>query len=46
MHYQKFGVIEAMATTVTLQFDDRSITYSKGRIVNIMVQVDKFIFPC
>ena len=31
--------------TVTLQLPDRSIVYLKGKIEDVLVKVDKFIFP-
>ncbi|XP_024990570.1 uncharacterized protein LOC112524855 [Cynara cardunculus var. scolymus] len=36
---------EARPTTVTLQLANKSIAYPKGKIVDVLVQVDKFIFP-
>ena len=42
--YKKLGIGEARPTTVTLQLADRSITYPEGKIENILIQVDKFIF--
>lgn len=36
---------EARPTTVTFQLADRSITYAEGKIEDVLVQVDKFIFP-
>ncbi|MCQ7416373.1 retropepsin-like domain-containing protein, partial [Salmonella enterica] len=42
--YKKLGIGEARPTTVTLQLADRSITYPEGKIEDILVQVDKFIF--
>ncbi|XP_022156989.1 uncharacterized protein LOC111023818 [Momordica charantia] len=43
--YQKLGIGEARPITVTLQLADRSITYLEGKIEDVLVQVDKFIFP-
>ncbi|XP_022951570.1 uncharacterized protein LOC111454344 [Cucurbita moschata] len=43
--YKKLGIGEARPTTVTLQLADRSITYPEGKIEDILIQVDKFIFP-
>ncbi|XP_022158977.1 uncharacterized protein LOC111025423 [Momordica charantia] len=43
--YNKLGIGEARPTTETLHFADRSITHPKGKIEDILVQVDKFIFP-
>ncbi|XP_038895928.1 uncharacterized protein LOC120084099 [Benincasa hispida] len=43
--FRKLGIGEARPTTVTLQLADRSITHSEGKIEDVRVQVDKFIFP-
>lgn len=43
--YKKLGVGEVRPTTVTLQLADRSNTYPGGKIKDVLVQVDKFIFP-
>jgi hypothetical protein len=43
--FNKLGVGEARPTTVTLQLADRSITYLEGKIEDILVKVDKLIFP-
>lgn len=32
-------------TTITLQLADRSIFYPQGKIEDVLVKVDKFIFP-
>ncbi|XP_024962657.1 uncharacterized protein LOC112502876 [Cynara cardunculus var. scolymus] len=39
------GLGEARPTTVTLQLANKSIAYPKGKIEDVLVQVDKFIFP-
>ncbi|XP_073294485.1 uncharacterized protein [Primulina huaijiensis] len=39
----KFG--EVKPTTITLQIADRSLTYARGIVEDILVKVDKFIFP-
>ena len=36
---------EAKSTTISLQLADRSIKYPRGIIKDILVKVDKFIFP-
>ena len=36
---------EAKPTTVSLQLPDRSIKYPRGIIEDVLVKVDKFIFP-
>ncbi|XP_022158733.1 uncharacterized protein LOC111025193 [Momordica charantia] len=43
--YKKLGMGEARPTTITLQLADRSITHPEGKIEDVLVQVDKFIFP-
>ena len=36
---------EITPTTLSLQMVDRSLTFSKGIIEDVLVKVDKFIFP-
>ena len=36
---------ECRPTTVTLQLADRCNAYSEGKIEDVLVKVDKFIFP-
>jgi len=43
--FNTLGIVEARPTTVTLQLVDKSITYPKGKIEDVLVQVDRFIFP-
>ncbi|KAH9672110.1 hypothetical protein KPL70_017603 [Citrus sinensis] len=43
--FKKLGLGERKATTVTLQLADRSIKYPRGIIEDVLVKVDKFIFP-
>ncbi|KAI3673298.1 hypothetical protein L6452_39415 [Arctium lappa] len=43
--FKKLGIGEVRPTTVTLQLADRSLAYPKGKIEDILVKVDKFIFP-
>ncbi|PIN02788.1 DNA-directed DNA polymerase [Handroanthus impetiginosus] len=43
--YRTLGLIEAKPTNITLQLANRSLTYPKGVIEDILVKVDKFIFP-
>ena len=43
--YNKLGLKEAKPTHVTLQLADRSFTYPKGIVEDVLVKVDKFIFP-
>ncbi|PIN14790.1 DNA-directed DNA polymerase [Handroanthus impetiginosus] len=42
--YRTLGLGEAKPTSITLQLADRSLTYPKGVIEDILVKVDKFIF--
>ena len=43
--YQRLGLTKTRHTNVTLQLADRSLTYSKGVVEDVLVKVDKFIFP-
>ncbi|XP_024980884.1 uncharacterized protein LOC112517738 [Cynara cardunculus var. scolymus] len=43
--FNTLGIGEARPTTVTLQLANRTIAYPKGMIEDVLVQVDKFIFP-
>ncbi|XP_062089086.1 uncharacterized protein LOC133795650 [Humulus lupulus] len=43
--FKKLGVGEVKLTTITLQLVDRSLTYPRGVIEDVLVKVDKFIFP-
>ncbi|KAI3701848.1 hypothetical protein L6452_27240 [Arctium lappa] len=43
--FKKLGIGEVRPTTVTLQLADKSLAYPKGKIEDILVKVDKFIFP-
>ncbi|XP_022860338.1 uncharacterized protein LOC111380906 [Olea europaea var. sylvestris] len=43
--FKKLGLGKVNPTTLTLQLADRSIIYPKGIIENVLVKVDKFIFP-
>ncbi|KAL4366223.1 hypothetical protein GQ457_05G020980 [Hibiscus cannabinus] len=43
--FQKLGIGEAKPTTVMLQLADHSYVQLEGKIEDILVQVDKFIFP-
>ncbi|XP_062105572.1 uncharacterized protein LOC133817167 [Humulus lupulus] len=42
--FKKLGVGEVKPTTITLQLADRSLTYPRGVIEDVLVKVDKFIF--
>ncbi|KAK9018939.1 hypothetical protein V6N11_033984 [Hibiscus sabdariffa] len=43
--FQKLNIGEAKPTTVMLQLADHSFVEPEGKIEDILVQVDKFIFP-
>ncbi|XP_038875097.1 uncharacterized protein LOC120067624 [Benincasa hispida] len=43
--FKKLNIGNARPTTITLQLADRSITHPEGKIEDVLVQVDKFIFP-
>ncbi|XP_073147962.1 uncharacterized protein [Henckelia pumila] len=43
--FRRLGLGEPKPTTVSLQLADRSITYPRGIIKDVLVKVDKFIFP-
>ncbi|KAM6594465.1 hypothetical protein CsatA_002168 [Cannabis sativa] len=43
--FRKLGIGEARPTTITLQLADRSMAHPEGKIEDVLVQVDKFIFP-
>ena len=42
--FKQLGVGECRPTTVTLQLADRSHIYLEGKIDDVLVKVDKFIF--
>ncbi|GKU88727.1 hypothetical protein SLEP1_g2957 [Rubroshorea leprosula] len=43
--FRKLGLGEPTPTTVSLQLADRSIKYPRGVVEDVLVKVDKFIFP-
>ncbi|KAK9005275.1 hypothetical protein V6N11_042718 [Hibiscus sabdariffa] len=43
--FQRLGIGKAKPTTVMLQLADRSYVHPEGKIEDILVRVDKFIFP-
>ena len=43
--FRKLGLGEARPTTISLQLADRSIKHPRGVIEDVLVKVDKFIFP-
>ena len=42
---QRLGLKESTSSNVTLKLADRSIAYPKGVLEDMLVKVDKFIFP-
>ncbi|XP_024033548.1 uncharacterized protein LOC112095675 [Citrus clementina] len=43
--FKQLGVGECRPTTVTVQLTDRSHAFPEGKIEDVLVKVDKFIFP-
>ncbi|KAK6147887.1 hypothetical protein DH2020_018799 [Rehmannia glutinosa] len=43
--FRKLGLGEITPSTITLQLADRSLTYPRGVIEDVLIKVDKFIFP-
>ncbi|KAI3461675.1 hypothetical protein Pfo_018338 [Paulownia fortunei] len=43
--FKKLGIGEIKPSTITLQLTDRSLTYPRGVVEDVLVKVDKFIFP-
>ena len=43
--FRRLGLGEAKPTTVTLQLEIRSLKHLRGIIEDVLVKVDKFIFP-
>ena len=43
--FKKLKLGEACPMTITLQLADRSLTHPRGIIEDVLVKVDKFIFP-
>lgn len=42
---KKLGLVEMKQTTISLQLADRFIKYPRGVIEDVLVKMDKFIFP-
>ncbi|XP_027338038.1 uncharacterized protein LOC113851969 [Abrus precatorius] len=42
---KKLGIVKVKPTGITLQLADRSYTYPYGVVEDLLVKVDKFIFP-
>ncbi|XP_073307153.1 uncharacterized protein [Primulina huaijiensis] len=43
--YRELELGEVKPTTITLQLADRSLTYPRGIVEDVLVKVEKFIFP-
>ncbi|KAL8535820.1 hypothetical protein ACS0TY_011456 [Phlomoides rotata] len=43
--FKTLGLGELKSTTMNLQLADRTVTYPRGIVEDILVKVDKFIFP-
>ncbi|XP_073016723.1 uncharacterized protein [Primulina eburnea] len=43
--FEKLGIGEVKPTTISLQLADRSIKFPRGVVEDVLVKVDKFIFP-
>ena len=43
--FRRLGLGEAKPTTITLQLVDKSLKHPWGVIEDVLVKVDKFIFP-
>ena len=43
--FKKLGLGEVKLTTISLQLADRSTKYPRGVIEDVLVKVDKFLFP-
>ncbi|KAL5570394.1 hypothetical protein UlMin_026969 [Ulmus minor] len=43
--FKQLGIGDARPTTVTLQLVDRSFAHPEGKIVDVLIRVDKFVFP-
>ena len=42
--FKQLGIGDARPTTVTLQLADRSFAHPEGKIEDVLIQVDKFVF--
>lgn len=43
--FKKLGLPDPTPTNVTLQLVDRSLTYPRGIVENVLVKVEEFIYP-
>ena len=45
LYYRKLDIGEVQPTIITLQLVDRSLAYPRGIVEDVLVKVDKCIFP-
>ena len=43
--FRKLQIGETMPTSVSLQLADRTLVFPRGVVEDVLVKVDKFIFP-
>ena len=43
--FKQLGTVKACPTIITLQLADRSFSHPKGKIEDVLIRVDKFVFP-
>ena len=43
--FDKLGLTESRPTRMSIQLADRSVTYPRGIVEDVLVKVNKFIFP-
>lgn len=43
--YKKLGLQKPQPTDISIQLADRTLTYPRGIVENLLVKVGKFIFP-
>ncbi|XP_021995565.1 uncharacterized protein LOC110892722 [Helianthus annuus] len=43
--YEKLGLGDLISTRMTLSLADKSVKYPRGIVENLLVKVDKFVFP-
>ncbi|XP_076935498.1 uncharacterized protein LOC143602182 [Bidens hawaiensis] len=43
--FSKLGLGEPTPTRMSIQLADRSVNYLKGIVENMLVKIDKFVFP-
>jgi hypothetical protein len=43
--YEKLGLWEPTLTRMSISLADKSVKYPRGIVENVLVKVDKFVFP-